>query len=60
MKKSAKIVALKPSSHSCFWYEDDDVIVSVYSRHKKKMRKYEINTHLDLAKAHLIETIRGK
>lgn len=46
--------------HSCFCYEDDAVCVTVWSKKKKRMRRYEVNAMLDLAKADLMDTIRGK
>lgn len=48
------------SQHSCFCYEDDGLTVTVYHKNKKSMRRYEVNTALDLAKAHLMDKIQGK
>ena len=57
---SAQVIhAVEVVQHSCFCYEDDDVCITVYSKKKKRMRRYEINTHLDVAKAALMEKIRG-
>jgi hypothetical protein len=58
MTPKTNVVALKPSSHSCFYYETDNLVVSVYSRNKKKLRLHEINAALDIAKADLVERMR--
>lgn len=60
MKQKPNIVQVLNPQHSCFCYEDDAVCVTVWSKKKKRMRRYEINTHLDLAKADLMAIIMGK
>ena len=60
MTPGGKVVGLKPSSHSCFYYENDQFVVTVYSRDKKRLRLAEINAALDVAKARLVERMRGK
>ena len=60
VNQAGKIAILKPASHSCFCYESDEFIVTVYSRGKKSLRLYEVNAALDVAKAKLIERMRGK
>lgn len=56
----AKITPLKPSSHSCFYYETEHTIVTVYSKQKQKLRLFEINAAIDVAKAHLVDRMRDK
>lgn len=53
-------LAIRPQ-HSCFTYESDHdgVLVTVWSKHKKTMRSCEVNMWLDLAKASLLEKLRG-
>jgi hypothetical protein len=55
-----KILKLKKSSHSCFYEETDHMIVTVYSKTKKKLRLYEINTALDIAKAKVIDRMMDR
>lgn len=57
--KCQVISAVEVVQHSCFCYEDEDVVVTVYSKRKKRMRAFEVNTYLDLAKAKIIDRIRG-
>lgn len=45
-----KILKLKQSSHSCFYEDCGSLIVTVYSKTQKKLRLYEINAALDIAK----------
>lgn len=57
---SAQVIhAVEVVQHSCFCYENDDVCITVYSKKKKRMRRYEVNTYLDVAKAVLMEKICG-
>lgn len=60
MKRKAKIRLLKPASHSCFYYESEETIVTVYSKEKKILRLNEINAAIDVAKSYLVERMRGK
>lgn len=60
MKRKPKIRALKPSSHSCFYYEAEDTIVTVYNKEKKTMRLHEVNAAIDMAKSYLVDRMRGK
>jgi hypothetical protein len=55
-----KVVGLRPSSHSCFYFETDNTIVTVYNKEKKRMRLYEINAALDIAKNNVVNRMRGK
>lgn len=52
-----KIIEVLDPQHSCFVYESkvDGVVVTVWSKQKKRMRRFEVNAWLDLAKAELIE-----
>lgn len=53
--KRQVIHAVEVLQHSCFIYEDDDVVVTVYSKTKEEMMKSEVNWYLDAAKANLLE-----
>lgn len=59
MTDPTKIVRLKPWSHSCYYYETENTIVTVYNKEKKSMRLYEINAAIDMAKANLVDRMRG-
>lgn len=58
---SAQVIhAVEVTQHSCFCYEDEDICITIYSKRKKRMRRYELYTILDIAKAELMEKIRGR
>lgn len=60
MKQPPTVLKLKKSSHSCFYYETMNQIVTVYSKEKKTLRLCEINAALDLAKAKIVDRMRGE
>lgn len=57
--KSGHVSLIIDPQHSCYVYESkaDGVMVTVWSKHKKRMRRFEVNTWLDLAKADIMEKI---
>ena len=59
-KEQKTVVALKPSSHSCFWYETGEIVVSVYSKQKERLTLGEINAAIDIAKSQVVDRMRRK
>lgn len=55
MNKTKALVLKIRAQHSCFCYEESNVVVTVYSPRKKNLTKAEINWYLDAAKDNLLD-----
>lgn len=41
--------------HSCYVYKEDDIVLTIYSSKRKRLRYSEVNWHLDRAKEDVLE-----